>query len=67
MEDHCLNVWKTYIENAGFKKLLIIAHSAGGRCLSSIQYNFPYKFYNPVNKIALTDSYVIAKEYLKPN
>jgi hypothetical protein len=37
MVDHCLNVWETYVENAGFEKLFIIAHSAGGRCLSAIQ------------------------------
>lgn len=33
MVDHCINVWKNYVENAGFSKLLIIAHSAGGDCL----------------------------------
>ena len=36
MVEHCKNVWQTYIENAGFAKLFIIAHSAGGRCLSAI-------------------------------
>ena len=34
MDGHCLDVWKDYVEKSGFKNLLIIAHSAGGRCLS---------------------------------
>lgn len=37
MSDHCQFVWDTYIKkNCPAKKLAIIAHSAGGYCVSDI-------------------------------
>ena len=33
MESHAKFVWRNYILNSGFSKLLVIAHSAGGGCL----------------------------------
>jgi hypothetical protein len=37
MESHALFVWEKFIKTSKFKKLLIVAHSAGGSCLSAIQ------------------------------
>jgi hypothetical protein len=64
MSAHANHVWKNYVEKAGFKKLLVIAHSAGGYCLESIQLNFSDTFYHQVKKIAITDSSVISKQNL---
>jgi hypothetical protein len=64
MANHANHVWKHYIDKAGFKDLLVIAHSAGGYCLENIQMNFADKFYKQVKKIAITDSSVIAKKNL---
>ena len=36
MESHAKFVWRNYILNSGFSKLLVIAHSAGGGCLQAI-------------------------------
>ena len=49
-----------------FKRFHIIAHSAGGGCLSSIQRNKDFKefFYSRVEKIALTDSWAISRDEL---
>ena len=59
MENHACYVWKNFVENSGFDKILVIAHSAGGKCLKQIQKSFPKTFYNQVTKIALTDSFVM--------
>jgi hypothetical protein len=40
MESHALFVWDKFIKTSKFKKLLIVAHSAGGSCLSGIQKKF---------------------------
>ena len=37
MNGHATEVWEKHVVNSGFSNLLIIAHSAGGGCLSSIQ------------------------------
>lgn len=42
-----------------FTKLYIVAHSAGGSCLASIQKKFASEFYDRVEKVALTDSWTI--------
>ena len=34
MDSHAMNVWGKYVKNAGFRQIHIIAHSAGGFCLS---------------------------------
>ena len=57
MEKHCLFVWEKYVTASKFKKLYVLAHSAGGMCLSSIQKTFAKDFYKRVEKLALTDSY----------
>ncbi|TNV79383.1 hypothetical protein FGO68_gene14982 [Halteria grandinella] len=68
MESHSTYVWHTYVEPAKhFEELYIIAHSAGGGCLSSIQLNDDYKedFYARVKKVALTDSWHVQEGDLK--
>jgi hypothetical protein len=40
MEGHATFVWDKYIKPSKFKKLFIVAHSAGGACLAAIQRNF---------------------------
>ena len=34
--DHACFVWENYVLNSGFKKIFILAHSAGGDCLNAI-------------------------------
>ena len=46
MNAHADKVWEDYVEKSGFTKLLVIAHSAGGGCLSSIQKKFAATFYS---------------------
>ena len=46
MENHACHVWKNYIENSGFNNIIVIAHSAGGKCLKQIQKTFSKTFYN---------------------
>lgn len=36
MQAHTSHVWKNYVVNSDFKKILVIAHSAGGFCLENI-------------------------------
>ena len=64
METHACRVWNNYVLKSGFDNLLVIAHSAGGGCLTAIQKNFSDTFYNHVKKIAYTDSWTIEKKSL---
>lgn len=34
MDAHATIVWKDYVLNSGFEKVLLIAHSAGGGCVT---------------------------------
>jgi len=36
MEDHAVNVWGNYVLNSGFDEIYVVAHSAGGGCVSGI-------------------------------
>ena len=36
MQAHTSHIWKNYVVNSDFKKILVIAHSAGGFCLENI-------------------------------
>jgi len=36
MEAHALWMWQHYVVNSGFTDVSVVAHSAGGHCLSSI-------------------------------
>ena len=58
MQAHACFVWKTYVENSGFEKILLIAHSAGGACTSAIQKVFSETFYDQVKYLAFTDSWL---------
>ena len=64
MAEHAVFVWKNYVEPSGFDKISIIAHSAGGGCLSEIIRVFPETFFTKVHKIAYTDSFVIPRNRL---
>ena len=44
MEEHCTHVWGNYIVNSGFKNLLVLAHSAGGFCVSTLMREFAESF-----------------------
>ena len=61
---HSEQMWRKYVSPSRFNDLYIVAHSAGGSCLSSIQRNFAHEFYKRVSKVALTDSWAIGKESL---
>jgi hypothetical protein len=73
-------VWKTYIYPSKHKEIYIVAHSAGGACLSAIQSYDDFgiltctfiivlvdTFYQRTKKIALTDSWALSKDRLKPS
>lgn len=64
MDSHAYHAWDTYVENSGFESILIIAHSAGGGCLTTIQREFASTFYQKVKRIAYTDSWTIQKDEL---
>ena len=61
MGEHAAYVWEKYVLNSGFDQICIVAHSAGGGCMSRIQMEFADTFYQQVSKIAYTDSRVIEK------
>ena len=46
MEEHATLVWGDYVENSGFSNLFVIAHSAGGPCLTAIQKKYASTFYS---------------------
>lgn len=64
MSSHSCHVWEQFVEPSGFENILLIAHSAGGSCVSSIQKNFVGTFYQKVKKIAYTDSWVASRHSL---
>ena len=45
MTAHAEYVWETYIKDAGFDQISIVAHSAGGSCVAAIQTAFADTFY----------------------
>ena len=55
---HALHVWSTYVMNAGFKQVHIIAHWSGGVCLRQIWEVYMDTFYQKIGKIAIIDSWV---------
>jgi hypothetical protein len=70
-------VWGKYIDPSKHKEIYIVAHSAGGACLSAIQVHDDFgiltctfiivlvdKFYQRTKKIALTDSWTLSKDRL---
>lgn len=40
MKEHTENVWRYVVDKSGFDQLYVIAHSAGGPCLTNIQLKF---------------------------
>lgn len=36
MNEHAVNVWSDYVVNSGISEIYVVAHSAGGSCLTSI-------------------------------
>lgn len=67
MSEHACFVWENFVMKSGFDKLFVIAHSAGGACVMSIQEKFRKSFFTQVHKIAFTDSWVTKSEYLSSN
>ena len=64
MGKHAVHIWRNYVEPSGFEKLLVIAHSAGGGCVTDIITTFPETFFNQVKQLAYTDSWVIESDSL---
>lgn len=58
MDKHCNFIWRHYVQPAGFGKLLVIAHSAGGGCVTSLMQEFKQNFTSKVEHLAYTDSWV---------
>ena len=52
------------MKDSGFEDISVVAHSAGGGCLSAIMSNFSDTFFNQVKSIAYTDSFVVNKAQL---
>lgn len=46
MESHAKYVWERFVLPSRFKKLLIVAHSAGGSCLAAIQAGYGNDIFN---------------------
>ena len=65
MVDHAAWVWEKYVKNAGFDKIDVVAHSAGGGCLKKIMVENYDTFWKQVSKIAYTDSFVVDKGSLQ--
>jgi len=36
MSDHAVYVWDKYVKDSGFDDICVVAHSAGGGCVSEI-------------------------------
>ena len=45
---HGAYVWRTFIKDSGFKKIHIVANSAGERCLREMQEAYSDSFYKIV-------------------
>ena len=57
MDKHALHVWKHFIEpNENIKNILMIAHSAGGGCASSIINKYRKTVVKKVKLLAFTDA-----------
>ena len=61
MANHSRHVWRNYIEPAGFQRILILAHSAGGAVVTAIMREFSETFFNKVQQVAYTDATSIIK------
>jgi hypothetical protein len=64
MTEHAILVWQHYVIDSGFEDVSVVAHSAGGACLTEIQTRFANSFYKQVKKIAYTGTRAIAKSRL---
>jgi predicted aldo/keto reductase-like oxidoreductase len=40
MNEHCNYVWEQFVLASGFQRILVLAHSAGGGCVSSLMNKF---------------------------
>jgi len=58
MDQHCLYVWKTFMKTCRAKNVYIVAHSAGGYCLTALLAQNTKEFIERVRKVALTDSFL---------
>ena len=45
MDSHAVHVWNNHVLNSGYTEVYVVAHSAGGGCLSSIQMKFKDSFF----------------------
>ena len=61
MANHSKHVWRNYIEPAGFQRILILAHSAGGAVVTALMHEFSETFFNKVQQIAYTDASSVIK------
>ena len=46
MQAHAMWVWEKYVKGSGFDQIDIVAHSAGGHCLSAIMGEFTDSFWS---------------------
>ena len=61
MQKHAVYVWNRFVKESGFTDISVVAHSAGGACLSAILSTFKDSFFEQVKSIAYTDSWVVDK------
>lgn len=61
MANHSKHIWRNYIEPAGFQRILILAHSAGGPVVSALMHEFSETFFSKVQQVAYTDATAIIK------
>lgn len=61
-EPHALCAWETYVKPSKFKKLFIVAHSFGGKCVAAIHKAHQKDFQNRVSKAVFTDCKVLIEK-----
>ena len=62
MPAHTSFIWKKYVQTAGFKDLLVIAHSAGGFCVEKLIKDKSNDFCSQVRHLAFTDTGSVTKK-----
>ena len=64
MPAHAVFVWEKYVQSSGFDRISVVAHSAGGGCVTAIHNHFKNTFFDQVDKLAYTDSFVTPNDML---
>ena len=64
MQEHASQVWNKFVKESKFSNVLVLAHSAGGGCVSRIIKDHPDSFFGKVKQLAYTDSWIAKRTEL---